>query len=507
MDGRRCAAAASPWLRGTGSGLQANSPASHYPDVVTLKRLVARDLSFDGIRAEFALPTEFGPDAQRDAAQAVDRHHAERIDRTDLELVTIDPPGSRDLDQAMHLERTDNGYLLHYAIADVAAQIEPGSALDSEARTRGETIYLPDGSVPLHPLVFSEGSASLLPNEIRPAALWRIETDGDANPVSWSVQRALVKSMRQLTYREAQGAADAGDPHPSIAVLPEFGRKRRDLGLARGAIELNLPEQEVVRGRNGDWELGIEARTETDGWNAQISLLTGICAAQIMLDGGVGILRTLPPADGDVRRWIRRTADALGLPWASDTPIGAQLAALDPCATTTLAMMTQATTLLRGASYLVFDGERPDDQAAGHAGIAAPYAHVTAPLRRLGDRFATEICLALSAGTPVPQWARDGLAGVRSSLLTSNALANKVEQACVDLTEATVLAPQKGQTFDSAVLRGAEKKRPAEVFVTDPPILARCEGNPPEGQRAKLTLHEANPDTRTVLFGFPADGS
>jgi exoribonuclease R len=170
-------------------------------------------------------------------------------------------------------------------------------------------------------------------------------------------------------------------------------------------------------------------------------------------------------------------------------------------------MMTQATTLLRGASYLVFDGNRPDDQVAGHAGIAAPYAHVTAPLRRLGDRFVTEICLALSAGTPVPQWARDGLPDVRSSLLTSNTLANKVEQACVDLTEATVLAPQKGQTFDSAVLRGAEKKRFAEVFVTDPPILARCEGDPPEGQRAKLTLREADPGTRTVLFGFPAEGS
>ncbi|MBA0048491.1 RNB domain-containing ribonuclease [Mycobacteroides sp. LB1] len=474
---------------------------------MTLKRLVARDLSFDGIRTEFALPAEFGSDVQRDAEQAVDRHHGERVDRTDLGLVTIDPPGSRDLDQALHLERTTNGYVLHYAIADVAAQIEPGSALDLEARQRGETIYLPDGSVPLHPSVFSEGSASLLPNEIRPAALWRIETDDDANPVNWSVQRALVKSVLQLTYREAQDAADAGHSHPAITVLAEFGRKRRDLGLARGAIELNLPSQEVVRGRSGEWELAIEARTETDGWNAQISLLTGICAAQIMLDGDVGILRTLPPADGDARRWMRRTADALGLPWVNDIPIGSQLAALDPCATTTLAMMTQATTLLRGASYLVFDGNRPDDQAAQHAGIAAPYAHVTAPLRRLGDRFATEICLALSAGTPVPQWARDGLADARSSLLSSNTLANKVEKACVDLTEATVLAPQKGQTFDSAVLRGAEKKRPAEVFVTDPPILARCEGDPPEGQRAKLSLREADPDSRTVLFGFPADGS
>lgn len=505
MDGRRRVAAASPWLCGTGSGLQANSFAS-YPEPVTLKRLVARDLNFDGIRTEFGLPAEFSPEAQRDAAQAVDRYRAARVDRTDLELVTIDPPGSRDLDQALRLERTADGYLLHYAIADVAAQIEPGSTLDIEARERGEAIYLPDGSVPLHPLVFSEGSASLLPHEIRPAALWRIETDHDANPVAWTVQRALVKSVRQLTYREAQDAAAAGNPHPAVAVLPEFGRKRRDLGLARGAIELNLPEQDVVRGAGGDWELVIEARTETDGWNAQISLLTGICAARIMLDGGIGMLRTLPPADGDVRRWMRRTAEALGVPWTNDTPIGEQLAALDPCATTTLAMMTQATTLLRGASYLVFDGVRPDEQAAQHAGIAAPYAHVTAPLRRLGDRFVTEICLALSAGTPVPQWAREGLADIRSSLLKSNTLANKVEQACLDLAEAHILAPQQGQTFDSVVLRGAEKKRAAEVFVSDPPILARCEGNPPEGQRAKLTLREADPVTRTVLFGFPADG-
>ncbi|CPT12254.1 ribonuclease R [Mycobacteroides abscessus] len=97
---------------------------------MTLKRLVARDLNFDGIRTEFGLPAEFSPEAQRDAAQAVDRYRAARVDRTDLELVTIDPPGSCDLDQALRLERTADGYLLHYAIADVAAQIEPGSTLD-----------------------------------------------------------------------------------------------------------------------------------------------------------------------------------------------------------------------------------------------------------------------------------------------------------------------------------------------------------------------------------------
>ena len=136
-------------------------------------------------------------------------------------------------------------------------------------------------------------------------------------------------------------------------------------------------------------------------WNAQISLLTGRCAAALMLQGGVGLLRTLPPAPaGDVDR-LRRLAPALGVDWPATAGPGEVIAALDPSRPGHAAFLEEAVTLLRGAAYTPFDGAPPEQP--GHAGVAAPYAHVTAPLRRLVDRFATEVCLALAAGPPSPK--------------------------------------------------------------------------------------------------------
>src|SRR3954463_1021723 len=114
-------------------------------------------------------------------------------DATDVDLVTLDPPGSRDLDQAFAISaRDDDGYDVAYAIADVAAFVTPGGAVDSEAHSRGETLYLPDGRVPLHPTVLSEGAASLLPGEKRPAVLWRFRLDSDGEPTSVDVRRSVV---------------------------------------------------------------------------------------------------------------------------------------------------------------------------------------------------------------------------------------------------------------------------------------------------------------------------
>ena len=100
-----------------------------------------------------------------------------RLDARDLDLVTVDPPGTRDLDQAFHAERTGTGYRVHYAIADVAAFVAPGGALDREAFARGVTLYLPDGRAPLYPDDLGEGVASLLPGVDRPALLWTFDLD------------------------------------------------------------------------------------------------------------------------------------------------------------------------------------------------------------------------------------------------------------------------------------------------------------------------------------------
>lgn len=466
---------------------------------MVLTRLSATAFDFDSIRSEFGLSDEFPAEALAEAESASDRCGSDRADRTDIPFVTIDPPGSMDLDQAVHIEKLPTGFVVHYAIADVGAIVVPGGALDSETRERGQTFYLPDGSVPLHPRVLSEGSASLLPNEIRPAALWRIEVDESGDALAWTVSRATVKSIARLDYAGVQADFDAGTPHPSIAALGEFGALRAQAAIRRGAIDITLPEQDVTP--DGDsWRIELQARTAVDGWNAEVSLLTGMCAAQIMLDAGVGLLRTLPPAPEDAVSTLKKTAAMLGIDWPAGASAGVVLASLPGDAPETLAMMTQATSLLRGADYVAFDGTVPD--LTEHSGIAAPYAHVTAPLRRLSDRFATEVCLAVVADADVPDWARIALPDLPATMRGSDSAASKVDRACIDLTEAAVLKGRTGEHFSALVLRGAEGKRAAEIFVDTPIVIAKCTGDPPEGEKVTVTLTVADTDSRRVEFAY-----
>ncbi|MEV0077322.1 RNB domain-containing ribonuclease [Nocardia neocaledoniensis] len=472
------------------------------------QRIVSAPVDFGAIRSEFGLASEYPAEAVSNARDAVDAFAGTRVDRTDIEFVTIDPPSAMDLDQALHLERTPTGFTLHYAIADLGAVIVPGSALARESESRGQTFYLPDGTVPLHPTVLSEGTASLLPGVDRPVALWTIELDDTATPLAFSVTRALVRSRERFDYAQVQAAADAGALHPSLAALPEFGRLRIEAGLDRGAIALRLPSQDVVR--DGDkWRLELEPRTAADDWNEQVSLLTGMCAARIMLEHKgtpLGLLRTMPPPPDSAIASMRRTAAALDVDWPADMPVGRMLAGLDPNTPAALVLMSEATSLLRGASYtLLGELTDPTEDQLTHSAIGAPYAHVTAPLRRLADRFTTEICLAYCAGTEVPGWVTDGLAAAADTLRRTDSVAGKVDRACVDLTEATVLTPRVGTEFNALVLREANGSREAEIFVVDPPILARCTGKPPEGEHVPVRLVTADSVTRTIEFAYPAN--
>lgn len=482
------------------------------------QRIVSAPVDFGAVRTEFGLASEYPPGAVSEARDAADAFAGSRADRREIPLVTIDPPGAMDLDQALYLERTATGFLLYYAIADVAALVDPAGPLARESLARGQTFYFPDGTVPLHPTVLSEDRASLLPDVDRPAALWTIECDENAAPLRAAVTRALVRSRARLDYPTVQADADAGRLHPSIAALPEFGTLRIEAGIRRGAITLRLPSQTVIR--DGEqtgidhWQLAVEPRTAADDWNEQVSLLTGMCAAAIMLDGNnseatgkldhVGLLRTMPQPAPTAVDSMRRTAAALGVPWPATESAARLLATLDSNTPAALVLMSEATGLLRGASYTILNGQAPD--TLQHSAIGAPYAHVTAPLRRLADRYATEICLSHCAKTPVPQWVLDGLTAAADTMRRTDALANKVERACVDLTEATILTPRVGTDFDAVVLREATGTRPAEIFIADPPVLAKCTGAPPEGRHLQVRLTTADPATRTVTFAYSPEG-
>lgn len=452
------------------------------------------------IQQELRVTVPFPDEVEEAAQRAAASPRLPDLDRTDLELVTLDPASSMDLDQAMHLARDGAGYLVHYAIADVAAFVEPGGPIDLEAHRRGETLYGADTKIALHPTVLSEGAASLLPDQVRPALVWTIALDAKGSVTAAKVERARVRSRAKLAYEVVQGAILTQDAHPMMAVLEEIGRLRLQQEADRGGVSLPMPEQEVDI--DGDsWRLELRQQQPVETWNAQISLLTGICAASIMLRGKVGILRTLPAADDRAIERLRRTAKALGVPWPSGQAYPEFVRSLDPSLPNHAAMTVACTSLLRGAGYVTFDGPPPKDDV--HAALATTYAHVTAPLRRLVDRYGQEICVALCAGEPVPQWVLDAMPGLPESMQDAGRRSSSYQHAVLDLVEAELLKDDIGQRFSGVVLESdRDEPNKGKIQIAEPAVEAslRSVEPLPVGDRVSVTLAEADPQSRVVRF-------
>lgn len=296
------------------------------------------------------------------------------------------------------------------------------SARPGSAQARSNVVFA-DGAVPLHPTLLSEGAASLLPDQVRPAVLWTIDLDREGAIASWDVHRSWVRSVAQLDYETVQRDMETDAAHPSIALLPEVGRLRRAQAAGRGAIELGVPEQQIVADDARGWRLLLRPRTLLEEWNAEISLLTGMCAAEMMLESGVGVLRTVPGPDDESVAALRASAAELGVEWSEDDQAAEVLAALDPTRPEAMALHVSATRLLRGAGYTAFDDGAPD--RAHHAGIGAAYAHVTAPLRRLVDRYGTKVCLAVCSGRDIPEWVHEALPQLPSAMGVSDRTARR----------------------------------------------------------------------------------
>lgn len=472
-------------------------------------RLIADDArvraGLDRLRRELEVPDAFPAEAEAAADRAAATPPSAlppfasappRVDRTDVELVTVDPEGSTDLDQALSVTARDGGFRVSYAIADLAQFVAPDGPLDAEVHRRGVTHYAPDGRRPLHPDPIGTAAASLLPDGARPAVLWTIDLDPTGIPTATAVERAIVRSRRQLSYEQAQQLIEAGDGPPALSALRAVGEARLALERERGGISLTHPQQEVVAA-DGGYELRYAAPLPVEDWNAQISLLCGIEAARIMLAGGSGLLRTLPAPEPAALERLRRSAAALGVDWPSGRSYPEFVRALDPATAVGGALLTQCARTLRGAGYTAFDGTPPADP--GHAAIAAPYAHVTAPIRRLCDRVANEALLAHAAGRPVPGWVGAALTPASEAMAAAGRRAGALERGAIDLVEALLLADRVGERFTGVVVDVDD--RGALVQLRDPAIQGRTTGDGLTlGSEIQVTVREADPERRVVRF-------
>ncbi len=483
------------------------------------------------LRTALDVPESFPPEVLAQAEQAARDPALPLNDATDLPFFTLDwptrrppppfrrvasrpPPDATDLDQAMHLSRRGTGYRVRYAVADVAAFVVPSGVLDAEAHRRVTSLYFPDETVPLHPPVLSAGAASLLPGQTRPAVLWTLDLDADGRTLAVDVRRALVRSRADLDLAGVQRQIDDETAEEPVALLKDIGQRRERLEVERGGISLIVPVQQVVE-RDHTYELAYRAPLPAEGWNAQLSLLTGMAAADLMLDHGTGVLRMLPAAPddggpparakagaGEVGR-LRRTAHALHIDWPHHVSYAALVRSLDPHRPHHAAFLQECTTLLHGAGYTVFrDGRLPG--ITTHSAVAAPYAHCTAPLRRLADRYALELCLAAVANEAPPGWVLGALDALPEEMAEGDRRAGAVEHACVDIVEAALLRDRVGDVFDGCVVDVDEHEPTVgTVQLASPAVVARIEGGTaplPLGERLRVRLTRADPGRAKVRF-------
>lgn len=466
--------------------------------------------TFRRVRQELGIRVDFPESVEAEARRvATGRSAGEGTDFTAFPFVTVDPPGSRDLDQAFQIERAGEGLRLRYAIADVGSFVERGGLVEAEAWRRGVTCYAPDVRAPLYPTVLSQGAASLLPDETRPAIVFTLDVDARGKLVGSAVERGRIRSRRQLTYDELLDHVEGrggfpGEPFDeSLRLLRPFGELRLERERSRGGVSLPILDQHVQKraARRLGYDLGYEEPNVAEEWNAQLSLLTGHAAARWMLEARVGLLRTMPPPrEQDIAR-LRVAAHALGFSWPDEQSYPDFLHSLSPTAPHLDVLVWQARRLMRGADYVDFDGELPAHTQ--HAALAMDYAHCTAPLRRLADRYVLDLLLTLRAGARPTDAALVSLAALPKVMDEAERRANSLERKVVDIAEAWELHGSVGAIFTALVLDASAQR--IEAQLVEYPVRATirlADGAPalPLGAKVRVKLVSVAVEEGTAEF-------
>lgn len=437
---------------------------------------------FQQIRDALQIPREFAPEVLAEAEAAAKRNLLDGNfhDAQDVPFVTIDPPGSMDLDQAFFAARKGEGYAVKYAIDDIGFFVDRDSKLEQAASERGVTLYSPDLRTPVYPAILSESVASLLPDVSRLAIVFDFTLDARAEVKSCSFTRSIIRSRAKLAYHDVSDHLDAErkisgsgtmnghDWSGSLTLLEEIGRRRQQLEIERGAINLRIPAQQVERWSTAlyGYRLAFEESSAVEEWNAQISLMTGMVAAEMMISHGVGLLRALDPPRHERLLMLSLTAKALGVRWNDEMDYADFVRSLDPKNPLHAVVLQQAAKINGGARYVAFEGAMP--KHAIHAAIAAPYAHVTAPLRRLADRYVLDLLVDLAEGKEPSEELIERLYKLPQIMSEADHLSHQLESAIVDFAEARLMQDRIGETFSATVI--GLRREGAIVQITDPPI-------------------------------------
>jgi exoribonuclease R len=442
------------------------------------------------IRTQFQLPGAFSAETEAAAEAAARQPLTDRIDRTEVPFVTLDPLSSTDLDQAFSIEQSGGDLVLRYAIADVGWFVPDGGPVDTEAWARGETIYMPDEKISLYPPVLCEGAASLLPDAPKPAVIFIVRIAGDGTSTLDGAERAIVRSRAKLGYATVR-------PEDLPAGFDELSRRIQAAERARGASRVDPPQQQVVQQADGSFSLEFRPVSAAEEANAALSLAANLAVADALYRHKTGLFRVMPEPDDWAVRRLRHSARALGVDWPKEMSLEDRQRNLDPNDPKQAAFMLAIRRAGTHATYAPYrEGERP-----WHSAMRATYVHATAPLRRLADRYVIEAAWAVANGHSVPDSVTAAFQRLPDVMNRADAKAGQVDAAVLELAESVVLAGCIGQIFTGTVTD--IDQRGARIQIADPAVITRVPVNGLViGESVKLRLDEVDPSRRLARFSL-----
>jgi ribonuclease R len=411
------------------------------------------------------IPQAFSPAALREAEEAKPATLAGREDWRDLPLVTIDPPDAKDHDDAVHAEldsdpNNKGGYIVHVAIADVAFYVRPGSALDRDALTRGNSVYFPDRVVPMLPERISNDLCSLVPGEPRGALAVRMVIGNDGRKRSHSFHRILMRSAAKLNYAQAQAAIDGRPDDTTGPLLDPILRPLYDAYAVvkrardeRDPLDLDIPERKILLKPDGTVDrVIVPERLDAHKLIEEFMILANVAAAEMLEKKTLPLIYRVhdEPTLEKVHN-LQEFLKTLDLPFAKS-------GALRP------ALFNRVLAQVKGhdseplVNEVVLRSQAQAEYSAenyGHFGLnLRRYAHFTSPIRRYADLIVHRAlirALGLGEGALPETETVETLSEVAAQISVTERRAMKAERETADRLIAHFLADRIGATFQGRI--------------------------------------------------------
>ncbi len=480
---------------------------------------------------QHGIPDAFPDDVTAQADAAKPAPLKKREDLRELPLLTIDPADARDHDDACYAHADDDpknpgGFVIWVAIADVAHYVTPGSALDREARKRGNSTYFPDRVVPMLPDRLSGDLCSLHEGVPRACIAVRITIDKSGQKTDHRFTRAMMKSVASLNYQEVQSAID-GEVNDKCAPLldpilkPLYGAyaaltKAR---AKRQPLDLDLPERRIELSDAGEvTSVAFRDRLDAHRMIEEFMVLANVCAAETLIaKKSPHLLRVHEEPSPEKLESLREVAQASGLVLAKGQVLQTrhlnQL--LKQARDTEQAELINISTL-RSMTQAYYSPEN-----FGHFGLALRnYAHFTSPIRRYADLIVHRSLVSAHG------WGDDGLTQADIDMLdeTAKQISDTERRSMVaerdtnDRYLAAYLSERVGNEMTGRVAgiarfglfikldeTGADGLVPIatlgrEYFVHD------AEANTLKGERSGLTIGLGQPAVVRIAEAIPVTG-